>query len=314
MSLFDTTASNMGSAVNNARSSIMGAAKEIGSEINSAKAYVSDAASHLTDGLNTATGGIFKGGVVGSMASSAAMSAASKYVPSSVNKLINNSGKIGGKLMSGDLLGAAGGLLNTGILNGVLGKLAGPLKQARYWATPTPLFGGISPAMAKAMHQESTGIEYAKKNLFIIEVSSLIGGDFSSRFNMLASSVEYSPATITGNKIKIGGATTDSVQSSEPTELSITTLDDSNGSIKAWFNDHAHAVVSSDGTVGLPAYYAIKIKIVHAVIESSLFSLGAYEDIGLYRPASLSISLSRSEDALQEITMTFSQLDTFMAP
>jgi len=293
----------MGSAVNNARSSLMGAAKAIGSEVNAAKSYA-----------NEATGGIFKGGIVGSMASSAAMSAASKYVPSSVNKLINNSGKIGGKLMSGDLLGAAGSLLDTGILNGVLGKLAGPLKQARYWATPTPLFGGISPAMAKAMHQESTGIEYAKKNLFIIEVSSLIGGDFSSRFNMLASSVEYSPTTITGNKIKIGGATTDSVQSSEPTELSITTLDDSNGSIKAWFNDHAHAVVSSDGTVGLPAYYAIKIKIVHAIIESSLFSLGAYEDIGLYRPAGLSISLSRSEDALQEITMTFSQLDTFMAP
>ena len=307
MSLFDTTASNMGSAASNARSSIMGAAKELGSEINNAKSYVSD-------GLNTATGGIFKGGIAGSMASSAAMSAASKYVPSSVNKLINNSGKIGGALMNGDLLGAAGGLLNTGILNGVLGKLAGPLKQARYWATPTPLFGGISPAMAKAMHQESTGIEYAKKNLFIIEVSSLIGGDFSSRFNMLASSVDYSPTTITGNKIKIGGATTDSVQSSEPTELTITTLDDSNGSIKAWFNDHAHAVVSSDGTVGLPAFYAIKIKIVHAVIESSLFSLGAYEDIGLYRPAGLSLSLSRSEDALQEITMTFSQLDTFMVP
>ena len=307
MSLFDTTASNMGSAASNARSSIMGAAKELGSEINNAKSYVSD-------GLNTATGGIFKGSMAGSMASSAAMSAVSKYAPSSVNKLINNSGKIGGALMNGDLLGAAGGLLNTGILNGVLGKLAGPLKQARYWATPTPLFGGISPAMAKAMHQESTGIEYAKKNLFIIEVSSLIGGDFSSRFNMLASSVDYSPTTITGNKIKIGGATTDSVQSSEPTELTITTLDDSNGSIKAWFNDHAHAVVSSDGTVGLPAFYAIKIKIVHAVIESSLFSLGAYEDIGLYRPAGLSLSLSRSEDALQEITMTFSQLDTFMVP
>lgn len=307
MSLFDTTASNMGSAASNARSSIMGAAKEIGSEINNAKAYVSD-------NLNAATGGVFKGGIAGSMASSAAMSAVSKYVPSSVNKLINNSGKIGGALMNGDLLGAAGGLLNTGILNGVLGKLAGPLKQARYWATPTPLFGGISPAMAKAMHQESTGIEYAKKNLFIIEVSSLIGGDFSSRFNMLASSVEYSPTTITGNKIKIGGATTDSVQSSEPTELTITTLDDLYGSIKTWFNDHAHAVVSSDGTVGLPAFYAIKIKIVHAVIESSLFSLGAYEDIGLYRPAGLSLSLSRSEDALQEITMTFSQLDTFMVP
>lgn len=307
MSLFDTTASNMGSTVSNARSSIMGAAKELGSEINNAKAYVSD-------GLNTATGGIFKGSMAGSMASSAAMSAASKYVPSSVNKLINNSGKIGGALMNGDLLGAAGGLLNTGILNGVLGKLAGPLKQARYWATPTPLFGGISPAMAKAMHQESMGIEYAQKNLFIIEVSSLIGGDFSSRFNMLASSVDYNPTTITGNKIKIGGATTDSVQSSEPTELTITTLDDSYGSIKAWFNDHAHAVVSSDGTVGLPAFYAIKIKIVHAVIESPLFSLGGYEDIGLYRPAVLSLSLSRSEDALQEITMTFSQLDTFMVP
>ena len=265
------------------------------------------AASTLGHTITTRTGS----GALGSMANSAAMSAVSKYVPSAITKGVKSAEKIASDLATGNLLGAAGDLINTGILNGVLGGLAGTVKQAIYWASPTPLFGGVSPAVAKAMHNHSVGIDYAQKNLFVIEVNSLVAGDFSDRFNFLASSVEYSPSTITASKIKVGAATTDSVTSSEPTDLTIVTLDDANGTIKNWFNDHVRAIVSSDGTVGLPGFYAIKIKIVHAVIRSSF---GVYEDLGLFRPTSMSVSLDRREDALQEITMTFSQLDTFMVP
>lgn len=245
-----------------------------------------------------------------SVAGTIANQAASKYIPSSVNKAINVAGNIGGNLMNGNLLGAGAGLLNTGIFDKTLGNLSGVMKQAAYWNTSTPMFGGITPAEAKAIHQKSIATNFTKKNLFIIEVSSLLYGDISDRFNLYASEVEYSPSTITGEKRKIGSATVDSVQSSEPIDLSITTLDDSSGFIKTWFNTHANETAHKDGTIGLPFMYAIRIKIVHGVIKQSFF---AYEDIGLYRPTNMSVSLTRREDGLEELTMTFSQLDTFMA-
>ena len=65
--------------------------------------------------------------------------------------------------------------------------------------------------------------------------------------------------------------------------------------------------------MGTPAQYAIKIRVVHSFVTTGS-NRGGYEDIGLFRPSSLDVSLSRREDGLQEMQMTFSQLDTFMRP
>ncbi len=237
-------------------------------------------------------------------------SIANRFVPPVVNKALNHTGIIGGDLMNGDLVSAGRHLMNTGIL-GDLGGFKGIIDQALFWATPTPLMGGLSPYEAKQIYQQTASTDYAKKNLFLIEVNSALYGDISDRFNLFSTDVEYAPSTITAEKRKIGGTTTDSVQSSEPVDLSITTLDDSEGFLRNWFNYHAQKTVHTDGTVGLPAEYAIRIKIVHNFLKPNDY---AYQDIGLFRPQNMNLSLSRHDDALQELTMQFSQLDTFMRP
>lgn len=247
------------------------------------------------------------GGSIGAMTSSIMGQAASKFVPTAVTRAVNAAGNIGGKLLNGDLIGAGMGVLNSGIL-GDLGGLGGIARQAAFWGGSTPMFANVSPAQAKSIFKESIATTFAQKNWFVLEVSSPLQGDISSRFNLMASDVEYAPSTITAEKRKVGGTTVDSVQSSEPVELTITTLDNDAGFLKNWFNAHAHAAVRTDGTIGYPADYAINIKVVHG------YPFGEYEDIGLFRPQNMQISLSRKEDAMQEITMTFSQLDTFMRP
>ena len=249
--------------------------------------------------------------VLGALGDSVVNSALSRFVPSAVNQQVGNVTRIGGDVVNGDYLGAGRHLLNTGVLDGVLGDLSGLAKQALFWATPTPMFGGLSPAEAKAMHRQSTGVAFARKNRFLIEVGSFLYGDISDRFNLMTSELSYSPSTLSGDYKKAGAASVDSVQSSEAVELSITTYDDANGFLKNWFNDHSKAVAHVDGTLGLPFFYAIRIKIVHSFVESTF---GAYEDLGLFRPQNIELSLSRREDAMQELTMTFKQLDTFMRP
>jgi hypothetical protein len=93
--------------------------------------------------------------------------------------------------------------------------------------------------------------------------------------------------------------------------MRITTLDDSEGTLSSWFARHALKAVKPDGTVNAPGRYAIKIKVIHAVISQSA-NVGGYEDEGWFRPANIEFSLSRSEQALKDVTMTFSQLDSFM--
>jgi hypothetical protein len=170
--------------------------------------------------------------------------------------------------------------------------------------------GGLAPKDAAKILQRQASFRFAHKNLFFLEISSGLDKSMSSRtFNMLATDVEYAPITIAGEKNKIGGTSADSVRSSEPIELRITTFDNRSGVIREWFDEHAAAAASSNGTVGVPADFAINIKITLAYTESNEY---AYMDNNLYRAANLEMSLSRREDALQELQLSFVQLDLFM--
>ncbi|MFZ4540137.1 hypothetical protein [Propionivibrio sp.] len=247
-----------------------------------------------------------------SMASNAAMGLVNKYIPAKVQGALNAGAGIAGDLMNGNFEGAGMKLLGSGLLNKLLPGMSGVASQTAYWGTPTPLFGGISPMEARGIAVEMGENRFSKKNLFIIEVSSkLQGAGVMHRFNMFVTELSYAPLTLTGDKIKIGSASVDSVKSSEPVEMRITTLDDHQGTLKRWYSDHHAAAAPEDGTVGHPGDYAIKIKVVHAFITQGS-NQGGYEDIGLYRPANIEFTFSRREDGLQELQMTFSQLDTFM--
>lgn len=243
------------------------------------------------------------------LSESALGSATARFAGGEVSRALSTAGRLGGDLARGDMLALSRHALATGVVNTLLGDLANPLRQALYWATPTPMFAGLSPSDAKKIHRQSVATHYGMKNLFMLDVSSRLYGDVSESFNLLASAVEYAPSTITGEGRKIGAATVDNVSSAEPVDLTITTLDDASGSIKNWFNAHAHAVTHTDGTLGLPAEYAIRIRIVHHVITSTE---RAYLDVGQFRTVNMPLSLSRTEDALQELALSFRQLDTFL--
>lgn len=253
-----------------------------------------------------------------------------KFVPANARKVLGTANKVLGDYNSGGMNGVAMGLLRDygGLIAGQ-GSLA---SQAQYWNKNIPLFGGVTPAEAARIYTQMHEHQFAKKNLFLVQVRSKLEDDgISSLFNMFATEVDYAPFTVTGDKRKVGGANIYSVQSAESVEMRITTMDDANGTIKRWFANHAAAAVASDGTVGVPNDYAIEFKISHAKVmqpeasnglqsqfEDLIFGFNsgssgqAYQDIGLYCPANLECSLSRREDGLEEIQMTFSQLDTFM--
>lgn len=282
----------------------------------------------VRSGLTTGIGGVtdaaagFLGGgklaqaVTGmgkSMGVNAGMNLVNKYVPIQAQRAANVGAGALGDLLNGDWNAAGMRLLDSGLLNDLLPGMSGVAAQTMFWGSPTPLFGGISPTEARQIYDQMRGERLAKRNLWLIEVSSRLAGDMSQRFNLFATEVEYSPFIVTGDKRRIGGAVIDVVQGAEPVELRITTLDDQHGSLKRWFAAHHSAAAARDGTVGVPDSFAITFKVVHAFITRGS-NRGGYEDIGLFRPANLDLSLSRREDGLSEIHMTFSQLDTFMRP
>ncbi len=187
---------------------------------------------------------------------------------------------------------------------------------ARVETTETPFFGGVSPREAREIFGQMSGQNYAKKNLWCLEISSRLNSgsqNVPGLFNLFATSVSYTPGTITGDSTKIGAANYDVLQSIEPVELSITTYDDAEGTLKKWFAAHMQAAIASDGTVSEPDAYAITVKIIHSYVKRSA-DVEQYENIGLFRPVSMELSLDRHEDGLEEITMQFAQLDTFMRP
>lgn len=246
------------------------------------------------------------------VATSAATSLVNKYIPTSAQHLIDVAANAGRAALQGDFQSAGMGVLKSGVLGKLFPGASGIFSQAAFWGVSTPLFGGITPLKAKELYEEIRGENLAKRNLWLLEITSnLKSGAFNipSRFNVFATGLEYSPFITEGDKAQVGAAKVDLVSGCGPVELSITTMDDQAGSLKRWFALHHAAATSSDGTVGEPGKYAIRIKIVHSFLEENS---EAYTDVGLFRTENLSASLSRREDDIEELQMSFSQLDTFM--
>lgn len=197
----------------------------------------------------------------------------------------------------------------------VFHKVAEVIPKGQYSLNGSPVIGGLTLEDARRISEEAQGQEFSRKNLWLLEVySELSGGlyDVPHLFNVFATEISYSPSTVmNGDVVKIGGSNLDTVQSVEPGEISITTFDDKQGTLKQWFEAHHRAAVSTDGTVSEPAKYAIKIRIVHGSLNRFW---GNFENVRLVRPVSLETTLSRTEDGLEELQMTFAQLDSFLRP
>lgn len=180
-----------------------------------------------------------------------------------------------------------------------------------FMVTPSLLLGGITPREAIEIHEQIANTHYSHKNLFLIEITDISGSaDIGPVFNLFCADVSYESITIPSDRTAIGSASMDGVRTTEHVEMSITTLDDSHGTIKRWFAGKAAKVASPDGLVGLPIDYLVKIRVLHAFIADES-SAGGYEDIYLMRPVSQSNEFSRSDDSLQELQLVFTQFDTF---
>lgn len=179
---------------------------------------------------------------------------------------------------------------------------------------PSELVGNITLKEAELIHSISSSIERARKNYWMLEIESPITTDrVAAHLNMLATDVDYTIANISGDRKRIGGATIDSLVGREPIELRVTCLDDASGMIKNWFLMHVEQASPTDGTINVPASFAIKIRVVHnAVTEQS--RRNEFETYEYFRPISIETSLSRRDSALSEVTMTFSQMDSFVRP
>jgi len=267
----------------------------------------------ISGGVQGAFGNTALGGALGSIAANKAATALGGIANNELLGQADRGLSIAQDLFDGNFSDAGVNLLGSGFLDGIFFGASVYGSQARYLHSKNELFGGITPLQAKQIITDLQAVKFAKNNLFLLEISSSWMTDYDATriFNLFCTSLNYSAQTISGDKRKIGGATIDAVVSTEPVELSLTTLDSKNGYLKQWFKDHAAATVSQDGTVGLPSRYAIKIKVIHSVIAQEDIGNG-YNGEGLYRPGAIETSLSRHEHGLEEITMTFSQLDTCM--
>lgn len=93
-----------------------------------------------------------------------------------------------------------------------------------------------------------------------VPINSNTGRGIMSVYNILATNLHYSPITIENETFQIGSALVDSPTTGQPTDLSLTVMDDEQGTIKRFFKDMASRVIHSDGTVGVQADGLVKIR------------------------------------------------------
>ncbi len=182
-------------------------------------------------------------------------------------------------------------------------------KQIRSWISR--IGGGYDGIPEKSKYREFIALSRARKNHFIIQIESNLTGDFSKKMNLFVTDIDLNPMNIPGEKRRVGGAFVDAPTGAESTDIRITTMDDDQGTIKKWFERHCAAVVASDGTFGVPANYAVRITVLHAVVDGE-DTTSAFKNSGLYRAMTYEVQLSRREQAMQEVNLTFTQLDSFM--
>jgi hypothetical protein len=276
MGLFDTIAQKVLSA------GLMGrnVPEAITSELNSAaKSAVSSKINEVFGSTN----------VLGSLAQTVLNQVANDYLPNA-----NQSNLFGNNMptdLGSSLAMAAGQALTSGGGGG-----------------DNPVFSGVSYERAVQIFREHADMKLVKKNLFLLEVSSPLTGGESHTLHMLATAIDYPTMTVTSEKARIGTANADLVSSNDAIDITITTYDNKAGELKEWFKKHQLANTPLDGTAGVPSQYAIKLKIVHGVIDEGQHG---YEDKGYFRAQSMTHSLSRHEHEIHEISMQFTQLDTF---
>lgn len=230
------------------------------------------------------------------------------HIPAQTMSSINLGLDAVGMAANGNFDGLASLALSelSGHVGGFAGDVLGQLNHGG-----SMIHGGISPDDAVQLYREAMAATHARKNLFFISIESNYFNDLSGLFNLYAVDVERGPSEVSGSKVRAGSAQIDLLTQSEPVVLRITTMDDAKGTLKKWFEIQTAAVARADGSFGVPGGpngYALTITIQHAFAAGT----GGFTGTVLCRPQSYEVGLSRREDTVEELQMTFMQLDTFL--
>ncbi len=192
--------------------------------------------------------------------------------------------------------------------NAFLSGLNSMFIQNKIMNTKSHSFRGVKLSELKTNLLRQTAIKYAKKNLFIVEASSKDGGKIESAINLFVTAANYTSVSISGEKKNIGTSVVDIVSGTQAIDLSLECFDDDVGSVRKWFEALSEKVANKDGTVGVPSDYAVVFTITHGVIDKAN---SGFEFKKHFRPVSLEVSANRADEALTELSLSFTQLDTF---
>lgn len=205
--------------------------------------------------------------------------------------------------------------LSDALLNQAFERLGinGTLLPGQAVDGPSDLIGGLTLAKVRELHERHSAEEWSKKNLWILRVRNLQGGA-SLDINMFAVDVSYSAYAVQGDAVMVGSGAFDNVTNSERIEMRVTTMDNAYGEVKRWFKERHDKMCHADGTFGLPVEYLFRVDVLQAYCDESVENAqNGLMDTFIMRPGTMDIDLSRREDAMQEIQMTFVQWDTFAA-
>lgn len=247
-------------------------------------------------------------------------------------------GGIAGRLAKGLIQGDPGAI-NKAIASGSLAlqdaavaklaKVAGPaadllgalLMDARRGEaspvalTPAPVWGGLTIEQAKQLHQVVARQQYARKNLWhvaIVDANPPAGCERAPGvFNLFAVDASLSPCTMPGESIPVGSAAVDKLAASERVELRMVVMDDEAGTIKRWFTGKCAQQAHGNGTFGLPVDYLIGVTLHHMDVLAE-GARGQFVQSYVMRCSNIDTELSRREQAMEELALTFTQFDTFM--
>lgn len=252
----------------------------------------------------TSTSSIFE------RATNAATQTALQRLQSKIPKSAQKHLPLARKLLTGGISGFSDALLNQAFER--LG-LNGTLLPGEAVDKPSKLIGGLTLAKLRELHDTHRGEAWAKKNLWMLRIRNLNGGT-SLDINLFAVDVSYSAYAVQGDAVMIGSGSFDNVTNSERTEMRVTTMDNEYGEVKRWFKERHDVMCRADGTFGLPIEYLFRVDVLHAFSDESVEDAETgMKETFIMRPGTMDIDLSRREDAMQEIQMTFVQWDTFAA-
>lgn len=198
---------------------------------------------------------------------------------------------------------------------------------------PNELLGWLTPRQVAEIQSMVRQAGPVRKNVFCIRIADpnpppmeiggvAAGAGVAGLFDLLAVDVSYTPRSITGDKVSVGSAVMDKVTGTEAVDIQVTTIDDERGTLKRWFERKCGQVANGDGTFNPVGRYAFEMEIVHGLPHDHGLSPQlpadkvdkAYSNAYRVRPVSLQVEMSRRDQALQELQMTFTQVDTWNQP